>query len=199
MDVKSRKSELRIIFKKQRNDLLIEDVKKKSQKIEENFIQNLFPKIFPQGCKKSFSLYIASGNEVKTDLIADFFVKNQIKFSYPKIFSLDRELEFVISNESQKFTTSHFFPKLIEPSEGQKTLPDIIILPLVAFDSDLSRLGLGGGFFDRTIEFLKKEKTQIITIGLAFELQRSHQLLPIENSDQKLDFVVTEKSVFSRS
>ncbi len=199
MDLKAEKSKLRKFFKKQRSDLSAMDARKLSQKISENFIQNLFPKIYSQHCKKTFSLYLNSDKEVESNFIADYFIKNQIKFSYPKIIATNHELEFIISDEDQKFIASKFFPKIIEPREGTKILPDIIILPLVAFDSDLSRLGLGGGFFDRTIECLKKQKSEIITIGLAFEFQRSHQPLPIENSDQKLDFIVTEKTIFSRS
>ena len=46
--------------------------------------------------------------------------------------------------------------------------PDILLIPIVAFDKNLNRLGYGGGYYDRIIEFLKKKK-KIITIGLAFD------------------------------
>jgi 5-formyltetrahydrofolate cyclo-ligase len=58
---------------------------------------------------------------------------------------------------------------------------------------------MGGGFFDRTIESLKKKKSKIITIGLAFDFQLSQDYLPTEETDQNLDFAVTEKNLFSSS
>ena len=49
--------------------------------------------------------------------------------------------------------------------------PDILIIPLLAFDKSLSRLGMGGGFFDRTIQYLRSQNSQLITIGLAYDFQ----------------------------
>ena len=92
-----------------------------------------------------------------------------------------------------------FFPKILEPLSGNKVVPNIIIMPLLAFDPYLSRLGMGGGFFDRTIEFLKKENSQIIAIALAYDFQRHEGMLEAENTDQRLDFVVTEKMIYSAS
>jgi 5-formyltetrahydrofolate cyclo-ligase len=131
--------------------------------------------------------------------ISEHFTKHHIKFSYPKIVAKNQELEFILSEKNQEFAPSKFFPKIIEPSFGEKVLPDFIILPLLAFDAELSRLGMGGGFFDRTIESLKKQKPEIITIGLGYDFQRARKILPVENTDQRLDFIVTEKTIFSAS
>jgi len=199
MDFAVEKSLLRQTFRKKRSALTPEEVADKSQKIAEKFIQDLLPKIYSPNCGKSFSLYLPSNNEVQTAAIAEFFLKNNIKFSYPKITTLTSPLEFLIYSSDQKFAPNQFFPKLLEPQNGEKNLPDIIILPLLAFDHDLSRLGMGGGFFDRTLEFLKKEKSEIITIGLAYDIQRSHEKIPMTKTDQSLDFIVTEKNVFLRS
>jgi 5-formyltetrahydrofolate cyclo-ligase len=193
------KRKLRSIYKAQRNKMLPADVQKKSKLINENFLQKLLPKILEQNPKKTFGLYLPFGNEVESEMIADYFIKHDIIFAYPRITAMHFPLDFIVSKADQKFTNSKFFSKIIEPVKGEKIFPDVIVIPLLAFDIQLSRLGLGGGFFDRTIEFLKKQNSQIIVIGLGFEFQRSHELLPIENTDQRLDFVVTEKNVFSRS
>ena len=149
--------------------------------------------------RDDFSLYFPSFNEVETADIADYFQKNDISFSYPKIIKQDRYLDFIKNKKDQKFIANHLYTKLLEPFNGEKISPDILILPLLAFDPYLSRLGMGGGFFDRTIEFLKNQKNSIITIGLAYDFQRSRAPLAIENTDQKLDFVVTEKTIFPAS
>ena len=68
--------------------------------------------------------------------------------------------------------------------------PDIILVPLLAFDSKKVRLGYGKGFYDR---YLKKNK-KILTVGIAFSFQRHHKL-PTNNNDIKLDYILTEKGI----
>jgi len=191
------KSELRKIFKEKRRALKAEEVTKKSAEICQNFITNLLPKIYQNNSEKIFSLYLEAANEVSTEVIKENFLENKILFSYPKIIQKNHPLEFILAEENLRFATNQFYPKISEPINGKKILPDFLILPLLAFDDNLSRLGMGGGFFDRTIKFLKNHNSEIITIGLAYEFQRSEKTLPIDNTDQKLDFIVTEKSIFS--
>ena len=169
----------------------------RSQEICENFLQNLLPKIYRKDEEVVFSLYLESGKEVSTKNIAEFFKKNQITFSYPQIVAKDRHLDFVLFDKDLELTRSKFYPNIFEPIGQKKVMPDFLIIPLLAFDSNLNRLGMGGGFFDRTIEFLKSKKSQLITIGLAFDFQGHSQPLPIDNTDCALDFIVTEKNVFS--
>ena len=187
------KNSLRKIYKNKRNSLSKTQVKEKSSRINLNFINNLLPKIYQKNQNLFFSIYLASGNEVSTDEIKKYFVYNHIPFSYPKIVKLDTSLQFILY-KNQEFLPSNYFPKIFEPKNGEIIYPNIVILPLLAFDKKLSRLGMGGGFFDRSIEFLKKEKN-IITIGLSYDFQCVNKDLPIENTDQKLDFIVTENSI----
>lgn len=199
MDIIAAKKTLRKTFKEKRNSLSESTVTEKSEIIGENFIKNLLPKIYSPDSHQTFSLYLATGKEVQTTTIATSFTQNNITFSYPKITNLTSPLEFIIYSDKQKFSPNQFFPSILEAENGEKILPNIIILPLLAFDHKLQRLGMGGGFFDRTIEFLKSKMSKIVTVGLAYELQRSDKILPCENTDLSLDFIVTEKSVFSRS
>jgi 5-formyltetrahydrofolate cyclo-ligase len=198
MSIEIEKSKLREIFKQKRSSLSREEVVEKSQQINQNFIENLLPKIYQKDSNKIFSLYISSGNEVTTNLIAEHFKKNKIKFSYPKISKKNHPLEFILADKNQQFAPNNFFP-ILEPISGKKILPDFLILPLLAFDADLSRLGMGGGFFDRTIQNLKTHKSKIITIAIAYDVQRLRENLPVEKTDQRLDFIVTEKNIFSAS
>ena len=61
----------------------------------------------------------------------------------------------------------------------------------MAYDKSLNRIGYGGGFYDRYIKKLKKNK-KIITIGLAYSFQKVRDI-PINRHDVKLDFIVTDK------
>ena len=78
-----------------------------------------------------------------------------------------------------------------EPASGKKIVPNILLVPLVAFDKNCNRIGYGGGFYDRYIKKIKKIK-KIITIGLAYSFQRINQI-PADKYDVKLDFIVTNE------
>ncbi len=73
--------------------------------------------------------------------------------------------------------------------------PEILIVPLVAFDAQGGRLGYGGGFYDRTLEGLRA-KRPTLAIGFAFDAQEADGL-PLEATDQPLDMVVTESRVLT--
>jgi 5-formyltetrahydrofolate cyclo-ligase len=79
------------------------------------------------------------------------------------------------------------------PVEGAWVEPAVVIVPLVAFDARGFRLGYGGGFYDRTLEGLRA-KHAVIAVGFAFDAQEMAEV-PIEETDQKLDFMVTESGV----
>ena len=81
---------------------------------------------------------------------------------------------------------------IAEPTLGKKIYPDVIFVPLVAYDADLNRLGYGGGFYDRYIKKIKKLK-KVLTIGFAFSYQKVKKI-PIEKNDIKLDLIITEKN-----
>jgi 5-formyltetrahydrofolate cyclo-ligase len=80
-----------------------------------------------------------------------------------------------------------------EPAIKNIVYPDILLIPLVAFDKNLNRLGYGGGYYDRLIEKLSKKK-KIIKIGLALSIQEIDKV-PINVYDQKLDYIVTNKYI----
>ncbi len=78
-----------------------------------------------------------------------------------------------------------------EPVSSKIVYPDILLVPLVAYDSKFNRIGYGGGFYDRYLKKLKKIK-KIITIGLAYSFQKVREI-PVNDHDIKLDFIITEK------
>jgi len=80
-----------------------------------------------------------------------------------------------------------------EPEIKNIVYPDVLLIPLVAFDKNLNRLGYGGGYYDRLIEKLSKKKN-ITKIGLAFLIQEIDKV-PINVYDQKLDYIVTNKDI----
>jgi 5-formyltetrahydrofolate cyclo-ligase len=73
--------------------------------------------------------------------------------------------------------------------------PDVLLVPMLAFDRQGYRLGYGGGFYDRTLEVLRAKKS-IIAIGVAYAAQQVDSVVRGAH-DQPLDFVMTEKEVFA--
>ena len=80
-----------------------------------------------------------------------------------------------------------------EPEIRDLVYPDILFVPLVAFDKNLNRLGYGGGYYDRLITKLSKKKN-FLKIGLAFSTQEIEKV-PTNEYDQKLDYIVTERNI----
>ena len=80
---------------------------------------------------------------------------------------------------------------LLEPPEAAEIVePDLLFVPLAAFDRRGHRVGYGAGFYDRTLEDLRSRK-RVVAIGLAYAAQEI-LFIPSEDHDQPLDAVVTE-------
>jgi 5-formyltetrahydrofolate cyclo-ligase len=81
------------------------------------------------------------------------------------------------------------------PEQIDWMIPQIMIVPLVAFDRQGGRLGYGGGFYDRTLEGLRA-RGPVLAIGFAFAAQEAENL-PLEPTDQPLNMIVTEAGVIA--
>ncbi len=76
------------------------------------------------------------------------------------------------------------------PEKTGEVVPEVVIVPLVAFDRAGGRLGYGGGFYDRTLERLRAQRPTL-AVGFAYAAQEA-ETLPQDPTDQPLDAVVTE-------
>ena len=79
------------------------------------------------------------------------------------------------------------------PAEGAWVEPQVLIVPLLAFDGRGYRLGYGGGFYDRTLAGLRARR-DVLAVGFAFAAQEVAEV-PIDGFDERLDAVVTEQGV----
>ena len=78
-----------------------------------------------------------------------------------------------------------------EPISQKIRHPNILLIPLIAFDKDLNRVGYGGGFYDRYISRIRKNK-RILKIGIAYSFQKVKKIIT-NKYDIKLDYIITEK------
>lgn len=81
------------------------------------------------------------------------------------------------------------------PLSARLMWPDVVVLPLVAFDQTGRRLGYGGGFYDRTLELLSK-RGPVLAVGYAYAAQQADDL-PAEATDHPLDAVVTDSGIIT--
>ena len=139
---------------------------------------------------KSVGGYYPSNYEIDDLDILDLLEKNFFKVSLP-IIKKDNQMNFYRWSRNDPLKINKF--GIPEPLSSKVFYPDILLVPLVAYDSSLNRLGYGGGYYDRYIEKLDKIK-KVIKIGLAFSFQKISSI-PTNKYDKKLDFIVTEKEI----
>ena len=123
------------------------------------------------------------------DILKKLEKKNYL-ISLPKI-SKNNKMDFYQWSFKEPLSINTY--GIPEPISKIKVDPKILLVPLVAYDSKLNRLGYGGGFYDRYISRVEKDK-RILKIGLAFSFQKINKL-PINKYDKKLDHIITEKNI----
>ena len=139
---------------------------------------------------KNIGGYYPCNHEMDDLDILNFFRNKRANISLP-IIRENNQMDFFEWTNKDPLKINKY--GIAEPISTKKIYPDIIFVPLVAYDDDLNRLGYGGGFYDRYIEKIEKIK-KIIKIGLAFSCQKLKDI-PINQYDKKLDFIVTEKEI----
>jgi len=139
---------------------------------------------------KSIGGYYPSNYEIDDLSILDLLEKKNFKISLP-IIKKDNQMNFYSWSRNDPLKINKF--GIPEPMSSKIFYPDILLVPLVAYDSSLNRLGYGGGYYDRYIEKIEKIK-KVKKIGLAFSFQKISSI-PINQYDKKLDFIVTEKEI----
>ena len=86
---------------------------------------------------------------------------------------------------------------ILEPNNlGKEIIPDLIMVPLVAFDKKLNRIGYGKGYYDRSLQKISKIKKKTITLGIAYSFQKCANI-PTNKYDFKLNYVFTEQGIIS--
>ena len=86
---------------------------------------------------------------------------------------------------------------ILEPENRKKEInPDLIIVPLVAFDDQLNRIGYGKGYYDRSLRKIKKVKKKAVFLGMAYNFQK-YKNIPTNKYDFKLDYIFTEQGIIS--
>ncbi|MFZ0693658.1 MAG: 5-formyltetrahydrofolate cyclo-ligase [Alphaproteobacteria bacterium] len=82
----------------------------------------------------------------------------------------------------------------VPPDDSAEMIPELLLVPLLAFDAQGNRLGYGAGFYDRTISKLRsRARRRPLAVGIAYAAQEVDRV-PCDETDERLDWVVTEQS-----
>ena len=186
MDNKKSYLRKKFLLKRRRNYLKI-------KKFDFNLIFNLIKKHF---YKKKITIagYYPSNSEVD-------ILKFLEKASHKKF-----KIVLPVIKSSTGMTFRHWLYKdplrvnqfgILEPIKLKKEIiPDLIIVPLVAFDKNLNRIGYGKGYYDRSLKKISKIKKKSIALGIAYSFQKCNEI-PVNKFDFKLDYIFTERGIIS--
>ena len=134
--------------------------------------------------------YYPTNYEIDDLEILNYFFKKGSIISLPKI-KKKSQMEFHKWYKNDPLLINKY--GIPEPETNNRVCPDILLVPLVAFDNELNRLGYGGGFYDRYIEKITKIK-KLVKVGLAFSFQKL-KTIPTNHHDKKLDIIITDKDI----
>ena len=169
--------------------------KKKYFEIKSSFFNPLIKLIKKKYKKKCISLssYYPSSFEVDTLKLFEASVINKLKIFLP-VLTGNNAMHFYEWEKNDVLQINQF--GMLEPALlSTHIVPDIMLVPMLAYDKKNHRLGYGGGFYDRYLNKYLKRNNNILTIGIAFSFQKHHKL-PVSNNDVKLNYILTEKGIF---
>jgi len=186
--ISKEKQKLRVISKKKRKEIFLNN-----GVIFAKIISNHFYGWFKnQKNINNLAFYYPINTEVDPFPIIRLLKKRNLNYCLPIVQKLNLPLIFREWKKETKLVVSNFGAKI--PCDGALLVPDLMLIPLLAYDDFGYRLGYGGGFYDRTIlNFKQNVEKKIFTVGLAFSCQKYCGKLPIEKNDEKIDSVLTEK------
>ena len=138
--------------------------------------------------------YSPSNYEVNISKFLCEAAKNKFKLALPVIKSSN-----VMNFKSWIFKEPLYVNKfgILEPKNSNKSsIPDLIMVPIVAFDNNLNRLGYGKGYYDRSLAKINKLNKNMISIGIAYSFQNCRKI-KVNKHDFKLDYIFTERGIIS--
>lgn len=143
--------------------------------------------------KPIIGLYYPINNELDIAPLVKNLPNQRYKCSLPKLKSDHSSMDFYEWTPNVEMVKNTF--GFLEPKDTEKTMPNIIIIPLLTCDYKGNRLGYGKGFYDK---YLSSHKN-IIKVGFCYERLLSKEVLPVEDHDQKIDIIFTEVQTINAS
>lgn len=163
-----------------------------------NLLRNL--RQFPHfQYSQHIAIYLTNDGEIDTSVLIQDLNRRGKTLYLPVLQPCKKGyLNFVRWHSYSRMTKNRF--NIAEPVLETKdvispTFLQLICMPLVAFDAQGNRLGMGGGFYDRSLAHMANAGNKPALLGLAYELQRVDHL-PVEPWDIALDAIATDKQLY---
>jgi len=139
--------------------------------------------------------FMSIRSEISTNKLNKAILDIKKKLAFPTIKKNSETLIFKTFNSDKNFKLGKF--NIPEPTnDNNEIIPQLFFVPCLGFDLRGFRIGYGGGFYDKTFANLKKLNLVFYTVGFAYDEQKQNKL-PVEKLDYKLDFVLTEKQLYT--
>ena len=139
--------------------------------------------------------FMSIRSEISTKQLNTTILEMKKKLAFPTIEKNLETLTFKTTNSHKSFKMGKF--NIPEPTNNNnEIIPQLFFVPCLGFDLEGFRIGYGGGFYDKTFAKLKKLNLVFYTVGFAYDDQKQNKL-PVEKFDYKLDFVLTEKQLYT--
>ena len=185
--------EIRNIIKEKRSQLSEKELHLTSKAITERIRSFKFPKELTK-----IGIYYAVNNEVDVHPLCKILWQESKRVYLPIVEK--KKLLFGEYRDTSNLKNNRF--KIPEPIVGIESQIsafelDLIFMPLVAFDPMGNRIGMGGGFYDRTLDNkqLDNDLKKPILVGVAYEFQKQNQIQP-NSWDIPLDMIFTESKIY---
>ena len=139
--------------------------------------------------------FMSIRSEISTKQLNTTILEMKKKLAFPTIENNLETLTFKTTNTHKSFKMGKF--NIPEPTNNNnEIIPQLFFVPCLGFDLEGFRIGYGGGFYDKTFAKLKQLNLVFYTVGFAYDDQKQNKL-PVEKFDYKLDFVLTEKQLYT--
>lgn len=158
------------------------------RRVAQRFLETVLP-----GAGGIVALYYPIGDELDPRPLVKQVSGEVDGFALPVVDRPGRPLFFRRWASGDPLVEGHY-GILVPRADAPVVRPDVIAVPLLGFDEACHRLGYGGGYYDRTLESMRRGNRDVIAVGVAYERQRM-AWLPRHEGDQPLDMVITEHAV----
>lgn len=188
VDIKNMKSDLR--------NMILTDLEDISEDVRNFFSEELAKKLVKMeeiNSKDNIMMFLSFKNEIITDYIFDDLKKLGKNIYVPVTDFQNKRLRICeLENLDDTETNSYSIREPINKNEVSPEILDLIIVPGVAFDPDLRRIGYGGGYYDRLFENIRPSTKKI---AICFDEQIVNKV-PTEEHDHRVDIIVTPTKTY---
>jgi len=158
---------------------------------QSNILNNIKP-LIEEIENEYIGTYISFRDELDTKKLNQYLLERGLNLALPAIDFQTKEINFFMYHKNTELIENKF--SILEPKNKDKVIfPKIILIPLLGYSKSGFRLGYGGGYYDKYLS--KNDIGDVKKIGIAFSFQEVEEI-PVEDHDERLDWILTEKHLY---